>query len=166
MSKKRRILIAFIDYDNVDSQMRKHNESLDFAELMKQFLEIGEVDFAAIFVPFGSYHSLPKVNNLGFEIVVCQKMDSLADSEKREDKVDSRMAIMGISFLRYKEITDFVILTHDKHIIELASEVIKKRKTLTFFAYTKEMGRELKDFVENFGIAVRPLPAKPRLLLR
>lgn len=166
MSKKRRRLVAFIDYDNIDSNLRKHEQRLDFVELMRQFTEIGEVDFAAIFVPFGSYHSLPKVNNLGFEIIVCQKMDSLADSEKREDKVDSRMAIMGMNFLRYKEITDFVILTHDKHILELVSEIIKKRKKLTFFACPECIGRELKEFIEDFEIEVWILPAKPRLLLR
>lgn len=166
MSKKIKRLVALIDYDNVDSQMRKRGDRLDFAELMKQFLEFGEVDFARVFIPFGSYHSLPRINNLGFEIIVCQKMDFLVDSEKREDKVDSQMAVTGMNFLRYKEITDFIILTHDKHIIELASEVIKKRKKLTFFAYPEDMGRELKEFIENYRVVVKPLSAKPRLLLK
>ncbi len=168
MSKKRRRrLVAFIDYDNIDSNLRKYEQRLDFVELMKQFLEIGEVDFAAVFIPFGSYHSLPKINNLGYEIIVCQKMDDfiLEPREKKEDKVDSRMAIMGMNFLRHKEITDFVILTHDRHSVEIASEAIKSKKKLTFFAYHEDMGRELKEFVENYKVAVWPLPAKPRLMI-
>lgn len=165
MSRKRRRLIVLIDWDNIDSQMRKRSERLDFAELMKQFLEFGEVDFAIVFIPFGSYHSLSRINNLGFEIIICQKMDGQT-SEKREDKVDSRIALAGMNFLKYKEVTDFVILTHDKHIIEIASEIIKKRKILTFFAYPEDMGRELKEFIENYEVVVRPLPAKPRLFLK
>lgn len=167
MSKKRKRLVAFIDYDNVDSQMRKRNESLDFVILMKALTEIGEVDFAAVFIPFGSYHSLPRINNLGFEIIVCQKMDDfvLEPREKKEDKVDSRMAIAGMNFLQYKEVTDFVILTHDKHVIEFASEIIKRKKKITFFARYEDMGRELKDFIENYEIKVWPLPAKSRLMI-
>lgn len=159
--KKKRRLIVLIDYDNVDGCLRRFSGSLDFAELMKSLTEIGEVDFALIFMPFTAYHSLPKINNLGFEIVVCQKMDGQT-SEKREDKVDSRIALTGMNFLKYKEITDFVILTHDKHSIELASEILKKGKILTFFACVECMGRELKEFIENCQIKIIPLPAKPR----
>lgn len=168
MSKKRRRLIAFIDYDNVDSWMRKHNETLDFVGLMKEFKKIGEVDLALVWIPFGSYHSLPRINDLGFEVIVCQKLDDFMfePREKKEDKVDSRIAIAAAAnFLRYCEITDFVFLTHDKHIVELASEMIKKNKKLIFFAYFEHMRWELKEFIANYEIQVRPLPAKPRLMI-
>lgn len=168
MSKKRRRLIAFIDYDNVDSNLRKYEQRLDFVELMKKLLEIGEVEFAIVFIPYGSYYSLPNINKLGFEIVVCQKLDEfgLFESEKREDKVDSRMAMIGKTFLEYKEITDVVFLTHDWHSNELFSECVKKRKKITFFANSSDMKFVLRELLEDFGIAVKPLPAKPRLLLR
>lgn len=167
MSKKRRRLIAFIDYDNIDSNLRKYEQRLDFIELMKQFLEIGEVEFAIVFIPYGSYYSLPNINKLGFEIMVCQKLDelSLVEPEKREDKVDSRMAMIGKTFLEYKEITDVVFLTHDWHSNELFSECLKKRKRITFFANPNDMKFVLRELLENFGIEIRPLPAKPRLML-
>jgi len=132
---------------------------------MLQMTNLGKVDFALVFIPYSSYHYLTKINNLGYELVVCQKMDPLQDAEKREDKVDSRMAMVGKSFLEYKEITDIILATHDKHSLEFASEAIKAGKGLIYFALENDMGEELKDFIKAYDVAVYPPPGaeKPSL---
>ncbi len=163
--KKKGNIIVLIDYDNISSALSERQLKLDFADLMIQSSNLGKVDFALIFTPLGSYHTLPKVNNLGYEIIICQKINS-NHSEKREDKVDSRMAMIGKSFLAYKEITHVVLMTHDKHSIELASEVIKSGKQLVYFALKENMGQELKEFIDAYNISVYPLPSKQRLGLR
>lgn len=153
--EKRRI-VALIDYDNINSALANYKLKLNFADLMLQMTNFGKVDFALVFIPYSSYHYLPKINNLGYEMVVCQKMDPLQDAEKREDKVDSRMAMVGKSFLEYKEITDVILMTHDKHSIEFASEVIKAGKGLIYFALEDNMSEELNDFIKSYNIAVYP----------
>lgn len=156
-------IVAFIDYDNMDSVMRDYDKTkLDFTALMEEFLKIGRIDFAFLFIPYATYHSLPQVNNLGFEIIVCQKIMAGDQPDKREDKVDSRMAMVGKSFLGYEEISDVVILTHDKHSVEFASEVIKAGKRLTYFAIKDKMGKELQDFTDAYNIPVISPPSKPR----
>ena len=163
--KKRRI-IAFIDYDNVNSVLANYQLKLNFADLMLQMTNLGKVDFALVFIPYSSYHYLTKINNLGYELVVCQKMDPMQDAEKREDKVDSRMAMVGKSFLEYKEITDVILATHDKHSIELASEVIKAGKGLIYFALENDIGEELKDFIKSYDINIYPPPATEKVSLK
>lgn len=140
-----------------------HSQKIDFSKLMTDLLKIGMVKHVFLFIPFGSYHDLPpNINNLGYEIIVCQKMDKISDSEKREDKVDSRMSLLAQNFLGYEDITDVVIMTHDKHSIELASEAVKGRKNVIYFAIEDEMARELKKFIEDYNINVYPVPKKDR----
>lgn len=163
--KKRRI-VALIDYDNISSALAKYKLKLNFADLMLQMTNLGKVDFALVFIPYSSYHYLTKINNLGYELVVCQKMDPLQEAEKREDKVDSRMAMVGKSFLEYKEITDVILITHDKHSIELASEVIKAGKGLIYFSLEDDMGEELLDFIKSYDITVYPPPSIEKTSLK
>ncbi len=160
---KRNGLLVFIDYDNIDSHLMNHGKKIDFSELMMDLLKIGKVRHIFLFIPFGSYHGLPpNINNLGYEIIVCQKMDRIDDPEKREDKVDSRMALMSKNFLSYEDITDVVIITHDKHSIEMASEAVKGGKNVIYFAIKDEMARELQEFTEDYDINVLPVPTKGR----
>lgn len=163
--KKRRI-IALIDYDNISSALANHQLKLNFADFMLQMTNIGKIDFAFVIIPYSTYHYLPKINNLGYELVVCQKMDPLGEAEKREDKVDSRTALIGKSFLEYKEITDVILATHDKHSIELASEVIKSGKGLIYFALENEMGEELLDFIKSYDITIYPPPGIEKTSLK
>lgn len=161
--KKENKLLVLIDHDNIDGHLRGHGLRLDFSGLMRELLKIGKVKHTLLFIPFGSYHGLPSdINNLGYEIIVCQKMDISGDSEKREDKVDSRMALMAKNFLDYSEITHVVILTHDKHSIEVSSEIVKEGKTPIYFAIENEMAGELREFIKKYRIKVNPLPKKAR----
>lgn len=162
---RKRGLLVLIDYDNIDSHLMMHNQRIDFSELMMDLLRIGKVKHVFLFIPFGSYHGLPpNINNLGYEIIVCQKMDKIRidDLDKREDKVDSRMALMAKNFLDYNDITDIIIMTHDKHSIELAAEAIKGDKEVSYFAIKEEMGRDLQDFIEEYNINVFPIPTRER----
>lgn len=159
------LVVALIDSDNVDGVLRDSKKKLDFYKLMKEFLKLGKIHFVFLFIPFGSYHSLPRVNNLGYEIVVCQKMDTKTkEPEKREDKVDSRMAMVGRNFLDCQEVGTIVLLTHDKHSLELAGEVLKKGKRLIYFADRESVSTspELKAFWDGYEIEVYPLPSKNR----
>jgi hypothetical protein len=89
-------------------------------------------------------------------------MDMIDDSEKREDKVDSRMALMAKNFLSYEDITDVVIMTHDRHSIEMAAEAFKDGKKVSYFAIKDEMARDLQEFIEEYNINVFSIPAKDR----
>ena len=156
-------LLVLIDYDNIDSHLMSHGRRIDFSKLMIDLLKIGKVKHVFLFIPFGSYHGLPpNINNLGYEIIVCQKMDMIDDSEKREDKVDSRMALMAKNFLSYEDITDVVIMTHDRHSIEMAAEAVKDDKIVSYFAIKNEMARDLQEFFEEYNINVYPIPTKER----
>ncbi len=161
LSSKRKFLVL-IDYDNIDSQLRDKEMAFDFAGLMLELIKLGKVKHAFLFIPFESYYGLENINNLGYEIIICQKTDRLSDSDKREDKVDSRIQLITASFLEYDEITDIVILTHDKHSIETASEAIKAGKKITYFAMKDKMAKQLLDFLKKYKMEVKELPTKNR----
>lgn len=160
--KKEKNLLVLIDYDNIDSRLMNREKKLDFAELMIMLVEIGKVKHAFVFMPFQSYHGLENINNLGYEIIICQKMDILVETGKREDKVDTRMQMLAEDFLDYKEITDVVILTHDRHSIETASKAVKHKKIVSYFAIKNEMAKQLQDFIKNYKLEVYELPTKNR----
>lgn len=164
MKKNLKRAVVAIDYDNVSSALKNKDEQLDFSGLILKLVAGFSIDAIRLFIPYPTFHLLPpNVNALGYEIVVCQKMGG---SEKREDKVDSYMYTSMRNFLEYKEVKAVIILSHDKHSLELLSEAVKKGKEVVYFAEEDQFGAELKGIISEYDIKVYPLPAKERRHLR
>lgn len=163
--KKKRCAVA-IDFDNINSLLSASGKQFDFSGFINELLRLGfAIDSLRVFIPHISYHALPaNINNLGYEIVVCQKLDVNYTSEKREDKVDSYMFMSLRNFLEYEEITHVIILTHDKHSIELLSEAVKKGKKVIYFGEKEKMNFRLVDVINQFDIPVFPVPSKEKRL--
>lgn len=161
---KKRCVVA-VDYDNIYSALRSDGKEIDFVGFIGEVVKIGQIDALKIFIPYNSYHLLPNVNNLGYEVVICQKLGEFIDvREKREDKVDSYMYMSLRNFLEYEEITHVVIATHDKHSMELMSEAVKKRKKVILFGDKNKMNYKLVEVIEQLKIQIFPLPSKERKL--
>ncbi len=165
MAKTKKAVIA-IDFDNIYSYLKDNNKVFDYAGfVLKITEEFGfEIDTLRIFTPYDSYRLIPdSANSLGYTIEICQKMDHPDESVwKREDKVDSYMYMSLRNFLEYPQITHVVILSHDKHSIELFSQAVLKRKKVIYFADKNKMKVELLDVIDKFKIPVYPLPSKDK----
>ena len=163
--KAKKAVVA-IDFDNIYSLLNQYKKDFDYAGFILEITEkLGlEMDAIRIFTPYDSYRLIPEsANALGYEIVVCQKMDSnRANLWKREDKVDSYMFMSLRNFLEYPQVTHVVILSHDKHSIELLSQAVMKRKKVIYFADKNKMRVELLDVIDKFNIPVYPLPSKDK----
>lgn len=165
MAKTKKAVIA-IDFDNIYSYLKDNNKVFDYAGFVLELTEkfCFEIDILRIFTPYDSYRLIPdSANSLGYTIEICQKMDHPNESVwKREDKVDSYMYMSLRNFLEYPQITHVVILSHDKHSIELFSQAILKRKKVIYFADKNKMKVELLDVIDKFKIPVYPLPNKDK----
>ena len=151
-------VIAFIDFENAKFTLRDDGQKIDMAGLMLALREIGPVRFALIFVPFGTFNTLPpQTNNLGFDIVVCQKAGQ--EGEKREDKVDAHISIWASKFLQDEDVSHIVLVTHDRHSLDIAREVIKSGKQLIYFGDEGKMNPELRNFIREFAVPVHSVPS-------
>lgn len=151
--EKKRLVVLF-DYENIILQ--PNFETVDFKQLQKRLLEISEISFAFIFVPFHCVYNLlrDRVNDFGFEIIVCQKRNKF-ETGVLEDTVDIDIIRMGIKFLNYVEITDIVIVSGDAHMIELVKEVKNKGKRIHIFGTN-----EIASCLINIGDFIEKVPTK------
>lgn len=145
--KKQKRVIVLYDYENIDLQ--PNFKVVDFKKLREKILEIGQIDFAFVFIPQHCIYDVmrKKINDEGFEIIVCQKK-SKQETGKLEDTVDIDLIRIGMRFLEYNEITDMVIVSGDEHMIELVKEAHKRNKKVHIYG-TEQISSALKDLIEH-----------------
>lgn len=147
--------VTLIDYVNIARAAVEKGSIVDFEELHKLLLKFGEIIFAFVFVPDNYVYSLPdNLNNLGFEIVLCQKTKD--DSDKLEDTVDINIIQAGMKFCLFNEITDIIVIGHDRHMTFLVKEAKNRKKTVRIIA-TEKISSILKKVVDMDNIHGLPL---------
>lgn len=148
-------LVALIDFENISRHAVDEGKIIDFIKLHEFLSGIGEIIFAFIFVPDHYVYSLPNnLNDLGFGIILCQKL--VEGSEKLEDTVDIHIIQTGMKFINFPEITDIVIISHDKHMVHLLKEAKNFRKTISIIS-TEKISQILKKVVDLKNIYKLPL---------
>ncbi|MBI4692352.1 MAG: NYN domain-containing protein [Candidatus Terrybacteria bacterium] len=153
--KKRKKIIALIDFENISRHAVDQGKIIDFKKLHQLLSEFGEIVFAFVFIPDHYVYSLPDdLNNLGFEIILCQKMKD--DSDKLEDTVDINIIQTGMKFCLFDEITDIVMVGHDRHMTYLIKEA-KNRKKVASVIGTEKISSILKQVVDIKNIYDLPL---------
>ena len=159
--EKKRKIVAFVDYENIASAAIEEGKILDFKKLRSELLKIGKIEFAFICIPADRIYGLPIGNggviDLGFHILLCPKRR--IESDKLEDSVDIHIIQAGLKFLGYNEITDVVIVSNDRHMIELAKEVQNSRREVIIFS-TDKISSALKRVVGQANIRPAPLQSK------
>lgn len=127
-----RKVVAVVDYENVMRYAVEKGGIVDFIKLNEMILEIGEIIFGFVFVPLNYVNNLhPDINNCGFEIILCQKQKK-DESDKIEDTVDIHIIQLLEEFKNFKEITDFVIVGDDGHMINISKKIKNRKKDVTF----------------------------------
>lgn len=149
--KKKRIAVALIDYDNIVTRATEIGKIVDFGELLKILTKFGEIIFAKVFIPVrdGRINAPDDLNNFGFEIVACQLMKEgyLIENENLEDTVDIHIILAGLEYISFDEITDLVIVGHDKHMTHLIKKA-KNRKKKVHIVGLDQVSKVLKRVVD------------------
>lgn len=148
-------LAILVDYANIAKQFAPEKKILDFEKLLEECLKLGSIEDAFVFIPDGWY-DIPQINKLGFEIITCQGVKE--DSEKIEDRVDIHIIRRAWKMLLSQTITDFVLIGHDRHMLEWVKDVKFSNKKIHIFAGEK-LSRILK---EVRGVDLHPLPLKEK----
>ncbi|MEW5907805.1 MAG: NYN domain-containing protein [Patescibacteria group bacterium] len=157
--KKERKTIVLIDYENISFKAIEKGEIIDFQKLHEFLLEFGEIIFAFIFLPDHRVYSLPEnLSDLGFEIVLCQKT---IESDKTEDTVDIHLIQSGMKFCNFSEITDIIVVGHDKHMTHLIKEAKNRKKQVSIIG-TEKISNVLKQVIDIKNIYDLPLKDKSR----
>ncbi|KKR88900.1 MAG: hypothetical protein UW50_C0001G0021 [Candidatus Wolfebacteria bacterium GW2011_GWA1_44_24] len=154
MPKKNRQMVVLIDYENISRQAIMEGKILDFKKFRDELLEIGNIDFAFVFIYPDMFYGLPEITDLGFEIIACPKRT--VETYKIEDTVDIHIIRIGLKLLRYKEITDIVIVSNDRHMAEIIKEAKNHGKTVHLFG-TKSVSSSLKKILESSDLKEIPL---------
>ncbi|MFA4890382.1 MAG: NYN domain-containing protein [Candidatus Paceibacterota bacterium] len=150
-----RKIIALVDYKNVARNATEKGKIVDFKKLHELLLEFGEIFLAFVFIPDNYVCSLPNdLNNLGFEVIFCQKMTE--GSDKLEDTVDINMIQIGTRFCYFSEITDIVIVGHDKHMAHLIKEAKNRKKKVSIIG-TEKISNILRKIVDMENVYNLPL---------
>lgn len=156
--KKTKKIIVLIDLENISQHAVEKGQIVDFEALRNFSLSFGEIIFSFIFLPDHYVYSLPNnLNDLGFEIILCQKI--VEGSDKPEDTVDLRIIQCGMKFIDFPEITDIVIVGHDKHMVHLIKEAKNRGKKISLIG-TEKIAGTLKRIVDIKNIHDLPLKNK------
>ena len=159
--EKKRKVVAFVDYDNIASAAIEEGKIIDFRKLRNELLKIGKIEFAFICIPADRVYNLPIGNggviDLGFHILLCPKRS--IESDKLEDSVDIHIIQSGLKFIDYEEITDVVIVSNDRHMIELAKQAQNYGKKVSLFG-TDKISSMLKRVVGQANVRPAPLQMK------
>lgn len=122
-----RSVLAYIDFENISNAAFEKVCVVDFRALHDLLLQFGPIAFAYVCTPEFLFrdarNAIPDdLNDLGFEILVCQK--DISDSTKIEDTVDQRIIQHGMRSLELMPyVTDVVVIGNDKHMKHLLREV-------------------------------------------
>ena len=128
-------LVVLIDYENIARSLIEKGMILDIKELRNFLKKMGEVLFAFIFVPDHYVYSLPEdLNNLGYQIVLCQKLKGF---DRDKDMVDAQINLIGSVFCQFSEITDIVIVSNDADMVRLAGMAELRGKRVHVFGTEK-----------------------------
>jgi hypothetical protein len=150
-----RFAIALIDYSNLALSDYGMKRFPDLEELFKGFTNIGNVLFAFVFSPYSlAYNLAEKINDLGFDLVVCQVREK---SGSKKDTVDWQLVRYGWKFLEYKKITDIIVVSDDIDMAELAREIKAFNKKFHLFS-TPNLSKRLKKLADSDRIY--PVPFK------
>lgn len=153
--KKRKKIVALIDFENISRHAVDKGKIVDFKKLHELLLDFGEIIFAFVFIPDHYLYSLPdNLNNLGFDIIICQTLKE--ESEKVEDSVDINIIQIGMKFTDLEEITDIVIVSHDKHMVHLVREAKNRNKEVSVVG-TEKISYILRQVVDIKNIYSLPL---------
>ena len=154
-SELERKVAILVDYANIAIQASAEKKILDFEKLLEECLQLGTVEDAFVFIP-DDWYEIPQINKLGFEIITCQGVK--LDSEKLEDRVDIHIIRRAWKLLSNSNITDYVLIGHDKHMLEWVKDVKFKNRKIHIFAGEK-LSRMLKEVP---GVDLHPLPLKEK----
>lgn len=156
--EKKRKAVVLIDLENISQHAVEKGKIVDFETLHNFLLSFGEIIFSFIFLPDHYVYSLPNnLNDLGFEIILCQKL--VEGSGKIEDTVDLRIIQWGMKFIDFPEVTDIVIVGHDKHMVHLIKEAKNRGKKIGLIG-TEKIASTLKKVVDIHDIHDLPLKNK------
>lgn len=160
--KKKKMAIVLIDYDNIVTRTTELGKIVDFQKLHEYLLKFGEIIFAKVFIPIreGRINVPDDLNNFGYEIVACQLMKEsyLIENEKLEDMVDINIILAGMEYCNFSDITDIVVVAHDKHMVNLIKKA-KNRKKKVHIVGLDQVSRVLKRVVDIENI-YSTLPVK------
>lgn len=153
--KKREKIIALIDFENISRHAVEEGKIVDFTKLHELLSKFGEIVFAFVFIPDHYLYSLPdNLNNLGFDITVCQRLKE--ESKKAEDSVDINIIQTGMKFTNFEEITNIVVVGHDKHMVHLVKEAKNRGKRVHVIG-TEKISYILRQVVDVKDIHKLPL---------
>jgi len=157
--KERKRVVAFIDFENINKTATEQGKVIDYEKLIEMIRGYGEVIFADIYIPENYFSFIERtqvnLNLLGFRIICCKKMTE--GSNKTEDTVDINLIKDGMKILElFQNLTHFVIIGHDKHMIHLATEAQNRGKELVIIG-TEKISHLLKRVVERSKIQRLPV---------
>lgn len=148
-----RTFAVFMDYKNLESNLKNADKFRDFSWLLDPILEQGKIIFAFVFIPDHYFTRAPiqQLSNLHrFQVIACPRQIGGAIT-KDADTVDAKIDELAWPIIEHSNVTDLVIISGDADFKRLANLARWRQKNVIVISAARAVSGRFFE-MEKAGI--------------